>query len=156
MMRAWLDNAWTLRSRRRTRTSGLADRCNAQADMIRRRLSGGAAGGSGRAKEDEAQAGEGSSGAHQEVLEDAKIQKARMEGKESGCCEGRHYHGSQDHSRGDDQDDDCDHDDDDEDDDDEQIMTRTTTGKMSGRATRMTGPMASMTTKAGTMLLSCW
>jgi outer membrane protein OmpA-like peptidoglycan-associated protein len=34
------------------------------------------------------------------------------------------------------------------------IMTSTTTGKMSGRATRMTGPMASMTTRAGTMLLS--
>jgi hypothetical protein len=82
MMRAWLDNAWTLRSQEKyEEVRILLDRCAAQANMIRQRLTAAQLAAQAGAKEDEVKRAKARLARTKKVLEDAKIQKARMEGK---------------------------------------------------------------------------
>ncbi|MGD0838872.1 MAG: hypothetical protein ABSB49_19735 [Polyangia bacterium] len=82
MMRAWLDNAWTLRSQEKYEdVRVLLDRCNAQANMIRQRLTAAQLAAQAAAKEDELKRAKARLARTKKILEDAKMQKARMEGK---------------------------------------------------------------------------
>jgi hypothetical protein len=82
MMRSWLDTAWTLRSQEKYDEVRIAlDRCEAQANMVRQRLTAAKLAAQAAAKEDEVKRAKDQLGRTKKALENAKIQKARMEGK---------------------------------------------------------------------------
>ena len=82
MMRAWLDNAWTLRSQEKYDEVRIAlDRCEAQANMVRQRLNAAKLAAQATAKEDEVKRARSQLARTKKALENAKIQKARLEGK---------------------------------------------------------------------------
>ncbi len=82
MMRAWLDNAWTLRSQEKyDEVRIVLDRCEAQANMVRQRLNASKLSAQAAAKEDEVKRARSQLERTKKALENAKIQKARLEGK---------------------------------------------------------------------------
>jgi hypothetical protein len=82
MMRSWLDTAWTLRSQEKYDEVRIAlDRCEAQANMVRQRLTAAKLAAQAAAKEDEVKRAKDQLARTKKALENAKIQKARMEGK---------------------------------------------------------------------------
>ena len=82
MMRSWLDNAWTLRSQEKYDDVRIVlDRCEAQANMVRHRLTAAKLAAQAAAKEDEVKRAKSQLSRTKKALENAKIQKARMEGK---------------------------------------------------------------------------
>ncbi len=82
MMRAWLDNAWTLRSQEKYEDVRIVlDRCEAQANMVRQRLNAAKLAAQATAKEDEVKRARSQLARTKKALENAKIQKARLEGK---------------------------------------------------------------------------
>ena len=82
MMRSWLDNAWTLRSQEKyDEVRIILDRCEAQANMVRQRLTAAKLSAQAAAKEDEVKRARGQLVRTKKALENAKIQKARLEGK---------------------------------------------------------------------------
>lgn len=82
MMRAWLDNAWTLRSQEKYDDVRIVlDRCEAQANMVRQRLNASKLAAQAAAKEDEVKRARSQLARTKKALENAKIQKARLEGK---------------------------------------------------------------------------
>jgi len=81
-MRSWLDDAWNLRSKEKyDEVRILLDRCQAQADMIRQQLVAAKLAAQATAKEDEVKRSKSQLGRTKKALENAKIQKARLEGK---------------------------------------------------------------------------
>ena len=82
MMRAWLDNAWTLRSQEKyDEVRIVLDRSEAQANMVRQRLNAAKLAAQATAKEDEVKRARSQLARTKKALENAKIQKARLEGK---------------------------------------------------------------------------
>ena len=82
MMRSWLDTAWTLRSQEKYDEVRIAlDRCEAQANMVRQRLTAAKLAAQATAKEDEVKRAKDQLSRTKKALDNAKIQKARMEGK---------------------------------------------------------------------------
>ena len=82
MMRSWLDNAWTLRSQEKyDEVRIILDRCEAQANMVRQRLTAAKLSAQAAAKEDEVKRARAQLARTKKALENAKIQKARLEGK---------------------------------------------------------------------------
>ncbi len=82
MMRSWLDNAWTLRSQEKyDEVRIVLDRSEAQANMVRQRLTASKLAAQAAAKEDEVQRAKAQLARTKKALENAKIQKARIEGK---------------------------------------------------------------------------
>jgi hypothetical protein len=81
-MRAWLDNAWTLRSQEKYEEVRIVlDRCEAQANMVRQKLNAAKLSAQAAAKEDEVKRARSQLSRTKQALENAKIQKARLEGK---------------------------------------------------------------------------
>lgn len=82
MMRSWLDNAWTLRSQEKyDEVRIVLDRCEAQANMVRQRLTAAKLFAQAAAKEDEVKRAKNQLARTKKALENAKLQKARLEGK---------------------------------------------------------------------------
>jgi hypothetical protein len=82
MMRSWLDNAWTLRSQEKyDEVRIVLDRCEAQANMVRQRLVAAKLDAQAATKEDEVKRKQNQLARTKKALENAKIQKARLEGK---------------------------------------------------------------------------
>ncbi len=82
MMRSWLDNAWTLRSQEKyDEVRIVLDRCEAQANMVRQRLTAAKLSAQAAAKEDELKRARSQLARTKKALENAKLQKARLEGK---------------------------------------------------------------------------
>jgi hypothetical protein len=82
MMRSWLDNAWTLRSQEKyDEVRIVLDRCEAQANMVRQRLVAAKLSAQAAAKEDEVKRARNQLDRAKKALENAKTQKARLEGK---------------------------------------------------------------------------
>jgi len=82
MMRSWLDNAWTLRSQEKYEEVRIVlDRCDAQANMVRQRLTAAKLAAQASAKEDEVKRAKSQLARTKKALENAKIEKARLEGK---------------------------------------------------------------------------
>jgi predicted site-specific integrase-resolvase len=82
MMRSWLDNGWTLRSQEKyDEVRIILDRCEAQANMVRQRLTAAKLSAQAAAKEDEVKRARNHLAHTKKTLENAKIQKARLEGK---------------------------------------------------------------------------
>ena len=82
MMRSWLDNAWTLRSQEKYDDVRIVlDRCEAQANMVRQRLTAAKLSAQAATKEGEVNRAKSQLSRTKKALENAKIQKARMEGK---------------------------------------------------------------------------
>jgi hypothetical protein len=82
MMRSWLDNAWTLRSQEKyDEVRIVLDRCEAQANMVRQRLNAAKQTAQAAAKEDEVKRARARLDRTKKALENARIQKARLEGK---------------------------------------------------------------------------
>ena len=82
MMRSWLDNGWTLRSQEKyDEVRIILDRCEAQANMVRQKLTAAKLSAQATVKEDEVKRARGQLARTKKALENAKIQKARLEGK---------------------------------------------------------------------------
>jgi hypothetical protein len=82
MMRSWLDTAWTLRSQEKyDEVRIVLDRCEAQANMIRQRLTAAKMSAQAAATEDDVKRAKERLNRTKKAFENAKIQKARMEGK---------------------------------------------------------------------------
>jgi vacuolar-type H+-ATPase subunit I/STV1 len=82
MMRSWLDTAWTLRSQEKyDEVRVVLDRCEAQANMVRQRLQAAKLAAQATAKEDEVKRAKNQLARTKKALENAKLQKARLEGK---------------------------------------------------------------------------
>ncbi len=82
MMRSWLDNAWNLRSQEKyDEVRIVLDRCEAQANMVRQRLIAAKLAAQAAAKEDEVKRAKNQLERTKKALENAKLQKARLEGK---------------------------------------------------------------------------
>jgi predicted site-specific integrase-resolvase len=82
MMRSWLDNAWTLRSQEKyDEVRIILDRCEAQANMVRQLLTAAKLSAQASAKEDEVKRARSQLARTKKAVENAKIQKARLEGK---------------------------------------------------------------------------
>jgi hypothetical protein len=82
MMRSWLDNAWTLRSQEKYEEVRIVlDRCEAQANMVRQLLTASELAAQADAKEKEVKRSRGQLDRTKKALENAKIQKARLEGR---------------------------------------------------------------------------
>jgi hypothetical protein len=82
MMRSWLDTAWTLRSQEKyDDVRGLLDRCEAQANMIRQLITAAKMSADATAKETELLKARTRLANTKKAVENAKIQKARLEGK---------------------------------------------------------------------------
>jgi hypothetical protein len=82
MMRSWLDNAWTLRSQEKyDEVRIVLDRCEAEANMVRQRLQASKLAAQATAKEDEVKRAKNQLARTKKALENAKLQKARLEGK---------------------------------------------------------------------------
>lgn len=82
MMRSWLDNAWTLRSQEKyDEVRIVLDRCEAQANMVRQRLTAAKLFAQAAVKEDEVKRAKNQLVRTKKALENAKLQKARLEGK---------------------------------------------------------------------------
>ena len=81
-MKTWLDDAWNLRSKERyDEVRTLLARCEAQADMIRARLRAAKQSAQAGAKEDDVKRAKSQLARTKKALENAKVQKARLEGK---------------------------------------------------------------------------
>jgi hypothetical protein len=82
MMRSWLDTAWTLRSQEKyDEVHIILDRCDAQANMVRQRLTAAKLAAQASVKEDEVKRAKNQLARTKKALENAKISKARLEGK---------------------------------------------------------------------------
>jgi hypothetical protein len=82
MMRSWLDTAWTLRSQEKyDEVHVILDRCDAQANMVRQKLTAAKLSAQAAAKEDEVKRAKSQLARTKKALENAKIAKARLEGK---------------------------------------------------------------------------
>lgn len=82
MMRSWLDAAWNLRSREKyDEVRGILDRCEAQANMIRQRITEAKLNAQAEAKENELKRARERLDSTKKAVENAKLQKARLEGK---------------------------------------------------------------------------
>ena len=82
MMRTWLDIAWGLRSKEKFDDMRIVlDRCEAQANMVRQRLTASKLSAQAVVKEDEVKRAKSQLARTKKALENAKIQKARLEGK---------------------------------------------------------------------------
>jgi predicted site-specific integrase-resolvase len=82
MMRSWLDNAWTLRSQEKyDEVRIILDRCEAQANMVRQLLTAAKLSAQAAAKEDDVKRAHNQLVRTKKAVENAKIQKARLEGK---------------------------------------------------------------------------
>jgi hypothetical protein len=83
MMRTWLDrDAWNFRSQEKFEEAhGVLERCEAQANMIRQKLTAAKLSAQAAAKEDEVKRAKSQLARLKKALENAKIQKARLEGK---------------------------------------------------------------------------
>ena len=82
MMRSWLDNAWTLRSQEKyDEVRIILDRCEAQANMVRQLLTASKLAAQANVKEDELKRAKGQLARTKKAVENAKLQKARLEGK---------------------------------------------------------------------------
>jgi hypothetical protein len=82
MMRSWLDSAWTLRSQEKyDEVRIILDRCEAQANMVRQRLTAAKLSAQAAGKEAELKRAREQLARTKKALENAKIQKARLEGK---------------------------------------------------------------------------
>ena len=82
MMRSWLDTAWTLRSQEKYDEVRISlDRCEAQANMVRQLLTAAKLSAQASAKEDEVKRARSQLARTKKAVENAKIQKARLEGK---------------------------------------------------------------------------
>jgi hypothetical protein len=82
MMRSWLDTGWTLRSQEKyDEVRIVLDRCEAQANMVRQRLVAAKLEAQAATKEDEVKRKKNQLARTNKALENAKIQKARLEGK---------------------------------------------------------------------------
>ena len=82
MMRSWLDTAWSLRSQEKyDEVRGLLDRCEAQANMIRQLLNAAKMNVQATAKEGDLKRARTRLANTKKAVENAKIQKARLEGK---------------------------------------------------------------------------
>jgi hypothetical protein len=81
-MKSWLDNAWNLRSQEKyDEVRIVLDRCEAQANMIRQQLVAAKLAAQAAAKEDEVKRAKNQLERTKKALENAKTQKARLEGK---------------------------------------------------------------------------
>jgi hypothetical protein len=81
-MRAWLDSAWTLRSQEKfDEVRIVLDRCNLQADLIRQRLALAKLLALAATKEDEVKRARNQLARTHKAIENAKIQRARLEGQ---------------------------------------------------------------------------
>jgi len=81
-MRSWLDTAWTLRSQEKYDDVRIVlDRCEAQANMVRQRLTAAKLATQAASKEDEVKRAKSQLARTKKALENAKLQKARTEGK---------------------------------------------------------------------------
>ena len=81
-MRSWLDTAWNLRSQEKyDDVRKVLDRCDAQANMVRQKLVASKLAAQADAKEDEVKRAKNQLERTKKALENAKLQKARMEGK---------------------------------------------------------------------------
>ena len=82
MMRSWLDQAWNLRSQEKyDDVRVVLDRCEAQANMVRQLLTASELSAQAKAKEEEVKRARGQLSRTKKALENAKVQKARLEGK---------------------------------------------------------------------------
>ncbi len=82
MMRTWLDTAWNLRSQEKyDEVRIVLDRCAAQADMVRQLLTANQLEAQAVAKEQELKRARAQLAHTKQALENAKLQKARLEGK---------------------------------------------------------------------------
>jgi len=82
LMREWLDNAWNLRSQEKyDEVRIVLNRCEAQANMVRQRLITDKLAAQADAKEDEVKRVKERLERTKKALQDAKLQKARVEGK---------------------------------------------------------------------------
>jgi len=82
VMRSWLDNAWNLRSQEKyEEVRIILDRCEAQAHMVRQLLIAATLSAQADAKEDEVKRARAQLARTKKALENAKVQKARLEGK---------------------------------------------------------------------------
>jgi hypothetical protein len=82
LMREWLDNAWNLRSQEKyDEVRIVLDRCEAQANMVRQRLIADKLAAQADVKEDEVKRAKERLERTKKALENAKLQKARVEGK---------------------------------------------------------------------------
>ena len=82
MMRSWLDDAWNQRSKEHyDEVRILLDRCEAQANMVRQRLQAAKLAAQAAAKEDEVKRAKSQLARTKKALENAKVQKHRLEGK---------------------------------------------------------------------------
>jgi len=82
MMRSWLDTAWTLRSQEKyDEVHVILDRCDAQANMVRQRLTAAKLAAQASVKEDEVKRAKNQLARTKKALDNAKISKARLEGK---------------------------------------------------------------------------
>jgi hypothetical protein len=82
IMRSWLDTAWNLRSLEKyDDVRGILDRCEAQANMIRQRITAAKLAAQAELKENELKRSRTRLESTKKAVENAKIQKARLEGK---------------------------------------------------------------------------
>jgi predicted ribosome quality control (RQC) complex YloA/Tae2 family protein len=82
IMRSWLDTAWNLRSLEKyDDVRGILDRCEAQANMIRQRITAAKLAAQAEVKESELKRARVRLDSTKKAVENAKIQKARLEGK---------------------------------------------------------------------------
>lgn len=82
IMRSWLDTAWNLRSLEKyDDVRGILDRCEAQANMIRQRITAAKLAAQADVKESELKRARVRLDSTKKAVENAKIQKARLEGK---------------------------------------------------------------------------
>lgn len=82
VMRVWLDQAWTLRSQEKyDEVRVVLDRCKAQSDMIRQRIQAAKLAAQAADKEAEVKRARATLARTKKAVENAKIQKARLEGK---------------------------------------------------------------------------
>jgi methylphosphotriester-DNA--protein-cysteine methyltransferase len=81
-MKSWLDTAWTLRSQEKyDEVRGLLDRCEAQAQMIRQLITAAKMNAQATAKENDLRKARTRLANTKKAVENAKINKARLEGK---------------------------------------------------------------------------
>ena len=82
VLRMWLDQAWSLRSQEKyDDVHTVTDRCRAQADMIREKITASKLAAEADQKEAEVARARATLEKTKKALENAKIQKARLEGK---------------------------------------------------------------------------
>jgi ATP/maltotriose-dependent transcriptional regulator MalT len=82
VLRMWLDNAWSLRSQEKyDEVRVVVDRCKAQADMIREKITAAKLAAQAAQKEADVARARATLERSKKALEDAKVQKIRLGGK---------------------------------------------------------------------------